>query len=414
MVGSVSMSLPKFHESPRWSAGNKRFVIISLMIAALLILYRVRGLLMPFVLAVILAYLVEPLVKLIHQRTRMPRILVIVGIYILIIAILLAIPVSAIPPIVGQVTILIENFPSYILKLGVFVRELQEPIVITEDIIIPINALPLDQAFLSLSSSLLNIVQGFGGQTISIFSNVVGASLTTIGWVLLVLFLSFYLVKDYASLFASMLKLAPEDYHGDLIQLSREMSLLWNAFLRGQLVLCLVVGGIVFLVAVTMGLPSALLLAAIAGLMEFFPTIGPILAAIPAVIVGYLQSDSSWLGQITGPFWFVIIIIIIYAVIYQTENYVLLPRIIGYRLRLHPMVVILGALAGASIAGILGILLAAPFLATMRLIFSYIYCKLTDKPPFSTMETEFLLGEDGGSDAEIEENEQSNLGKSSL
>lgn len=384
------MNLPEYPESPAWSANNKRIVIIGLIIAAVLLLYRVRGLLLPVVLAVLLAYLVEPLVKYIHVRTRIPRLLVIILIYLLIVAMLVAIPVSAIPPIVGQVNSLINHFPSYLLQLGVFVRELQEPIVITEDIIIPLNEWPLDQAFLSMSSNLLNIVQGFGGQTISIFGNVLGASLSTIGWVLVVLVLSFYLVKDYAQLFGSLLKLAPESYHSDLIHLSKEMSLLWNAFLRGQLVLCLVVGAIVFLVAVTLGIPSALLLAAIAALMEFFPSIGPVLAAIPAVILSYLQSDSSWLGQITGPFWFAVIVLGIYAIIYQSENYVLLPRIIGYRLRLHPVVVILGAIAGASIAGILGILLAAPFLASMRLIFSYVYCKLTDKIPFSEVSAEYL------------------------
>ncbi|MCZ7668898.1 MAG: AI-2E family transporter [Chloroflexi bacterium] len=295
----------------------------------------------------------------------------------------------------GQVNSLINHFPAYLLQLGAFVQELQEPIVITEDIIIPLNEWPLNQAFLSMSSNLLNIVQRFGGQTISIFGNALGASLSTIGWVLVVLVLSFYLVKDYAQLFGSLLELAPESYHGDLIRLSKELSLLWNAFLRGQLVLCLVVGAIVFLVAVTFGLPSALLLAAFAALMEFFPTIGPVLAAIPAVILSYLQSDSSWLGQITGPFWFAMIVLGIYAVIYQTENYVLLPRIIGYRLRLHPVVVILGAIAGATIAGILGILLAAPFLASMRLIFSYIYCKLTDKIPFADVPPEYLGKERG-------------------
>ncbi len=403
------MSIPDFSDSPRWSANNKRFVVISLVIAALLILYRVRRLLPPFVMAVILAYLVEPLVRRIHKRTRIPRVLIIVIIYLLIIAFLLAIPVSAIPPIVGQVTILIKNFPSYIFKIGVLVQELQNPIVITEDIIIPLDAWELDQAFLTLSSNLLNIVQGLGGQTISIFSNVVGASLSTIGWVVVVLFLSFYLVKDYEQLFAGMLGLAPENYHGDLIRLSKEMSLLWNAFLRGQLVLCLVVAGIVFAVTMVLGLPSALLLAVIAGLMEFFPTIGPILAAIPAVIIGYIQYDASWLGQITGPFWFVVIIIVIYAVIYQTENYVLLPRIIGYRLRLHPVVVILGAIAGATIAGILGILLAAPFLASMRLIFSYIYCKLTDKPPFLEGEAAYLLKETAVPDENEEERGQGDL-----
>lgn len=403
------MSIPDFSDSPRWSANNKRFVVISLVIATLLILYRVRRLLLPFVMAVILAYLVEPLVRRIHKRTRLPRILIIAIIYLLIIAFLVAIPVSAIPPIVGQVNLLIKNFPSYIFKIGVLVQELQNPIVITEDIVIPLDVWELDRAFLTLSSNLLNIVQGLGGQTISIFSNVVGASLSTVGWVVVVLFLSFYLVKDYEQLFAGMLSLAPGDYHGDLIRLSKEMSLLWNAFLRGQLVLCLVVAGIVFAVTMVLGLPSALLLAAIAGLMEFFPTIGPVLAAIPAVIIGYIQYDSSWLGQITGPFWFVIIIIVIYAVIYQTENYVLLPRIIGYRLRLHPVVVILGAIAGATIAGILGILLAAPFLASMRLIFSYIYCKLTDKPPFLVGEAAYLLQETAVSGENEEESGQGDL-----
>lgn len=389
------MNLPEYPESPAWSANNKRIVIVGLTIAAVLLLYRVRGLLLPVVLAGLLAYLVEPLVKYIHVRTRVPRILVIIVIYLLIVAMLVAIPVSAIPPIVGQVNSLINHFPAYLLQLGAFVQELQEPIVITEDIIIPLNEWPLNQAFLSMSSNLLNIVQRFGGQTISIFGNALGASLSTIGWVLVVLVLSFYLVKDYAQLFGSLLELAPESYHGDLIRLSKELSLLWNAFLRGQLVLCLVVGAIVFLVAVTFGLPSALLLAAFAALMEFFPTIGPVLAAIPAVILSYLQSDSSWLGQITGPFWFAMIVLGIYAVIYQTENYVLLPRIIGYRLRLHPVVVILGAIAGATIAGILGILLAAPFLASMRLIFSYIYCKLTDKIPFADVPPEYLGKERG-------------------
>lgn len=403
------MSLPEFSESPRWSDNNKRFVIISMLLAALLIVYRVRGLLLPFVMAVILAYLVEPMVRFVHTKTRIPRIIVLVVIYLLITAVLIAIPISAIPPIVGQVNVVIDNFPAYLFKLGVFVRDLQEPIIITEDIIIPLDQLELDQAFLTMSSNLLNIVQRFGGQTISIFSNVVGASLTTIGWVVVILFLSFYLVKDYAQLFAGLLKLAPENYHGDLIRLSKEMGLLWNAFLRGQLLLCLVVAGIVFLVAVTLGLPSALLLASIAGLMEFFPTIGPILAAIPAVIIGYIQADASWLGQITGPFWFVIIIIIIYAVIYQTENYVLLPRIIGYRLRLHPVVVILGAIAGASIAGILGILLAAPFLASMRLIFSYIYCKLTDVVPFPTAESEILLQDVVVAEKKLDDREQGDL-----
>jgi len=376
------MFKPKYPNSPIWSPGSKRLIISIMALVSLLLIFRLRILLPPFILAVILAYLVEPLVRIVLENTRIPRTLTIVLIYLFIIAALVAIPISAIPPIAVQVNGLITNIPALIHQLSQIMVELQEPIHITEDIVIPLNQLPLDQAFLSLSGNLLNIVQGFGGQTISIFGSVLGASLSTVGWVILVLFLSFYMVKDHERLFHGMLTLVPKNYQGDVVHLSEQISDLWNAFLRGQLVLCIVVGTIVFIVSVIIGLPNALLLALIAGLMEFLPTIGPVLAAIPAAFLGYFQSESSWLGNLLGPFWFVVVIIIIYTVIYQTENYYLVPRIIGHRLQLHPIVVVLGAIAGASIAGILGIMLAAPILATGRLVFTYLYAKLTDQPPF--------------------------------
>lgn len=379
--------MPKYPNSPTWSPSSKRLIISVMALVSLLLVFRLRVLLPPFILAVILAYLVEPLVKIVTRRIRIHRTLTIVIIYLIIVAALVAIPVSAIPPVAVQVNALITNIPAFINQLGQLLIELQEPIYITEDIVIPLNQLPLDQAFLSLSGNLLNIVQGFGGQTISIFGSVLGASLSTVGWVLLVLFLSFYMVKDHEQLFQDMLALVPQNYQGDVVNLSAQISDLWNAFLRGQLVLCFVVGIIVFFVSIFIGLPNALLLALIAGLMEFLPTVGPVLAAIPAAFLGYFQSDGSWLGQLIGPFWFVIVIVIIYTVIYQMENYYLVPRIIGHRLRLHPIVVVLGAIAGASIAGILGIMLAAPILASGRLVFSYVYAKLTDRPPFPDIQS---------------------------
>jgi predicted PurR-regulated permease PerM len=106
------------------------------------------------------------------------------------------------------------------------------------------------------------------------------------------------------------------------------------------------------------------------------------LADIPAALIVLFQSQSSWLGMHMSPFWFFVLIAILYTFIYQVENYYLVPRIIGHHLKLHPLVVILGVLAGASVAGILGIILAAPILATSRLVLLYIYRKLTDQPPF--------------------------------
>ena len=366
--------------SPPWSANNKRLVLLILLILLALALYRFRLLLLPLSMAMILAYLIDPLVNQLTKRTPLPRNVSIGIIYLLLVAALVSIPVSTISPIVTQVTNFIHRTPQYISDIGEFFRD---PIVITDGIVIPVDQLSLDQLFTSLSNNLVEVVQTLGGQTLSIFGSLASATISTVGWTIMVLFLSFYLVKDHKTLFDSMVKMAPRSYQEDLIQLSEGISVTWNAFLRGQLVLCMVVGTIIFVIALIIGLPNAITLGVIAGLMELIPTFGPILAAIPAVLIAAIQGEASWLGSLMSPFWFAVLVLGIYGFVYQFENYYLVPRIIGHHLQLHPLVVVLGVLAGASVAGVLGILLAAPVLASARLIWLYIYCKLTDQDPFS-------------------------------
>lgn len=366
--------------SPPLSANNKRLVLIILFILLALTLYRFRLLLLPLSMAMIVAYLIDPLVSQLTKRTPLTRNLSIGVIYVLLVTALVSIPVSTINPIINQATNFIQRTPQYIRDIGEF---FQDPIVLADDIVIPVDQLSLDQLFASLSSNLVNVVQTLGGQTISIFGSLATATISTVGWTIMVLFLSFYLVKDHETLFESIVDMAPRTYQGDLYRLSEGISVTWNAFLRGQLVLCVVVGIIIFIIALIIGLPNAMTLALIAGLMELIPTFGPILAAIPAVLIAAIQSDASWLGSLMSPFWFAVLVLGIYAFIYQFENYYLVPRIIGHHLKLHPLVVLLGVLGGASVAGILGVLLAAPVLASIRLIWIYVYCKLTDQDPFS-------------------------------
>jgi GNAT superfamily N-acetyltransferase len=213
------------------------------------------------------------------------------------------------------------------------------------------------------------------------FGSVATVTISTVGWIIIILVLSFYMVKDHRHLFGSLVDLVPVAYREDMYHLAYEVSGTWNAFLRGQLTLSLVVGGLTFVVASFIGLPNALLLALLAALFEFIPTLGPVLAAIPAVLVAFFQSNASWLGSQMSPFWFALLVVGLYILIQQFENMVLIPRIIGRTLNLHPLIVWLGALAGYAITGILGVLLAAPVLATFRLIFLYIYRKMADVPP---------------------------------
>jgi predicted PurR-regulated permease PerM len=336
---------------------------------------------MPIILATVLAYLVEPLVKLADRYTPLPRLAAIAVIYLLIIAALIAIPISALPPVIKQVNNLINNTPLYFQQAGEF---LQQPMTIGA-FEIPTDQLPLDQLYAGLANNVINLTQTIGGRSLSLLGSIAGATISTVGWTILVLFLSFYLVKDHDMLIETAVDLVPPSYRSDFRLLSHQVSITWNAFLRGQMVLCVVMATIIFTLALIIGLPNALILALIAGLAEFLPTIGPIIAAVPAALIGVIQSDASWLGRLLPPFWFVILILGIYGLLFQLENYYLLPRIMGYHLKLHPILVVLGALIGASVAGLLGVLLAAPVLATLRLFLYYVYYKLTDQPPFPNL-----------------------------
>jgi len=368
----------RYPDSPPWSPNSKRWVLLALLLAAVLGIYRIRSLLLPLTMAVVVAYLVEPIVKLLVKRTRLSRIIAIAFVYLVIIAVVISIPVSAISPLVTQVTNFINNTPGYLELLG---DVAQRPLAFAGREI-PLDQLPLEQLLAGLTNNLINIVQTVGGRSLSLFSSIASATITTVGWTILVLFLSFYFVRDHDALFHSVMDLVPAAYRGDMQHLSNQISVTWNAFLRGQLVLSVVMGVIVFGLALILDLPNPMVLAIIGGLAEFLPMIGPILAAIPAVLLAFFQSQTSWLGGLMTPLWFGVVVMGVYAVVYQFENYYLVPRIIGHHLKLHPLVVVLGALAGASVAGLLGILLAAPMLATGRLIVLYIYCKLTDRPPF--------------------------------
>jgi predicted PurR-regulated permease PerM len=197
-----------------------------------------------------------------------------------------------------------------------------------------------------------------------------------------VVIVSFYIVKDHESLWNTIIRMTPSAYQSDIGRLGREISGVWNAFLRGQLILGFVIFLVTLFTALIIGLPNALTLALLAGVLEFIPNIGPVLAAFPALLVALFQSDASWLGSIVGPFWYAVIVIALYALIQRVENAVLVPRIIGKSLNLHPLVVFVGALIGASVAGVFGILLAAPLLASAKLVLLYLYKKLLDLPPF--------------------------------
>jgi predicted PurR-regulated permease PerM len=175
--------------------------------------------------------------------------------------------------------------------------------------------------------------------------------------------------------------LIPPAYKGEYSALFENITQTWVSFLRGQLTLMLIIGVAVWLGNQLLGIPFALLLGIIAGLLELIPNVGPTLAAIPAVLLA-LFFGSSYLPITNLPL--ALLVIGFYVLIQFLENQFIVPKVMGDAVDLPPLIILIGTIAGATAFGILGALLAAPVIATGDLIFRFIYRKILEPPPIPT------------------------------
>jgi predicted PurR-regulated permease PerM len=216
------------------------------------------------------------------------------------------------------------------------------------------------------------------GRTLTLAVDII----SSVVWVIFILVISFYLIKDGPLLREWLEKHVPPAYLQDYIRLRNEINDIWSAFFRGQLVLALVVAVMFTVFGFILGLPFALAMGVFAGLMEFLPSIGHGIWLVVAALLA-LFAGSTWLPL---PNWaFMLVVIGLHMVYQQFDLNYLIPRIIGRSVHLPPLVVILGIVSGAVLAGVLGIPLAAPTIASARVLGRYIYANLFDLDPFADM-----------------------------
>ena len=363
-------------KSPRWPTGIKRIALITSLVVIGLVIFQVRLLLIPLLMSIVVAYLLFPLVQFLHHRLYLPRVLAITVVYVSIVGLLVWVSATATNPLISQVNRFIDALPGY-LEQG---RDLlEQPVVLWNGQEVTVSQYIPEEIDLS---SYLNSLSSFGIQGVNLFGSVASRTAIGIGWVVFTLFVSFYLVKDHEIMVRYVVGLVPEEYEWEIYQLFYELGDVWNAFLRGQMILFLVMGTTVFALATIIGLPNALLLGILAGFAEFVPHFGPMAVTVPAVLIAFFQTDQSWLGSLMSPITFAILVGLGYATINQAAAYLLHPRVMGRSLNMHPLIVFVAALGGALVAGVVGILLASPMLASARAIFRYIYRKLRDIPPY--------------------------------
>ncbi len=356
-------------ERPRWPYPTK--LVISLLVLALVIylLGAFSIVIPPLIIAIIIAFILSPIAKGIQRLLHLPRILAILLSYILGILVVAVFP-----------SIIIPWFISEISNLNL---DLQRILITIEEALgrqIQIAGLSLNTSVLTdqLVAGLQRLVEPIVGQTL----NLVVSVISSIVWLVFILVVSFYLTKDAPLINQWVQKRIPPQYLQDYEWLRNEINQIWSAFFRGQLMLAVVVALIFISLGYALGLPFALAMGILAGLLEFLPSIGHGIWLTIASLLAYFIG-STWLPI---PNWvFMLIIIGIHLFFEQFDINYLIPRIIGSRLHLPPLVVILGIVSGAILAGVLGIPLAAPCIASARVFGGYIYANLFDLdwPPVS-------------------------------
>ncbi|MCB0031669.1 MAG: AI-2E family transporter, partial [Anaerolineales bacterium] len=376
--------LPEFNESPTWNAPTKIIVVLVALILFALITYRFQSLIGLLSIAAMMAYLMHPIISFIDKRTPIKRSTVVLVAYLLLLVLLMGAMAALGVAAYNQVVALIEAVPDLITALAQQIDTLSQQTI-------SIGSFSYDMAELlagydvnSLADQLLGLIQPAISQGSSLVGSVATTTLAILGNFFFIFVISIYIANDIPRLGGIIGDFAQQPgYRKDAERITREFGRIWNAYLRGQVILGLVIGIVVGVSLAILGVENALALGILSGLLEFVPVIGPVIGAGAAMLVAFFQ-PMNYMGL--APWQFSLVVLLVMFLIQQLENNILVPRIVGDALELHPLIVMVAVFMGANLAGIMGAILAAPLFASAKLLGVYTWRKLFDLEPFAEPE----------------------------
>ena len=333
----------------------------------------------PILFAIIISYLFYPWAVRIHRYIHIPWRLTVTIIYLLTIIGFISLVTWGGITLVEQIQNLISFLQRAVNDLPTFFADLTaQPQVIGP---FTIDWARLD--FPTLINQALGIIQPILSQAGTLVGTIAGSAASIIGWTFFAFILSYFIVSETSIEPRSSIRLQIPGYAEDFQRIGQELSIIWNAFLRGQLILFLITATIYTTTMGILGVRYYFGLALLAGLAKFLPYIGPVISLSTDVIVAFSQGytlfgldPQTYALVILGTAWFTDVMI---------DNFVA-PRIFSNVLKIHPAAVMVSALVGFNLMGIIGIVLAAPVVATVKLIFDYTVRKLLDMDPWADFE----------------------------
>ena len=335
-----------------------RLVVRSALLIALIGLigwfaWTVRGVLVLFLVSIILATGLSPIVDAIsghgprRRFLRLPRGLAVLLLYLGLFVGIGLVVLWIIPPLVEQAEDFAEQIPAYTHSAREGLRALEETYPLVQG---------LDARLIAQVGESLGDITITPSQASSVFRFALGVVSGVLSFLLL-LVLTFYLIVDGAQLRRGLLALLPRESRPLAEAVADRVRLKIGAWLIGQMLLSAIIGAATFVGLALLGVPYALLLAVIAAIGELIPMLGPILAAVPAVVV------ASFVSPLLG-----LLTLGLYVLVQQVENHVIVPQVMRRAVDLPPVVVIVALLMGSEVLGVVGAILALPVAAAISVV----------------------------------------------
>lgn len=308
-----------------------------------------KSILLPFLLALIISYVLNPLVSMI-QRRGISRSLAVFLIYFVFIGSLAIIVINVFPKLVTEFRELANYIPEIIAKFESWIE------IIRHD-----HSNPLPD---SIQNGIDSALDGLETKISDGFTNVtafIGNTVNTIITIVLVPFVAYYFLKDYQILEKTIVTFMPKKNRKRIIRVARDIDEALGNYIRGELLVCLIIGSLAYIGYLIVGLPYAIVLALIVGLTNIIPYLGPYIGAFPAIIVAL---SISWKMALS--------VVVVNVIIQIIEGNVVSPQVVGRKMNIHPLFIIISLLVGGKIAGILGLILAVPAFAILKVIVHHI------------------------------------------
>jgi len=361
--------------SPRWGSTIKLVVSLTLVVVLGALLVRFKFVLAPVLMAFVVAYLLFPLASWLSRKIRLSWALAVGLIYVVVILILLALLTWGGVGLIGQVQNLITAIQNYTIQLPAFIESLSHKILTLGPFRFDFSTFDWQ----AISQQILSYIEPALGKLGGLVGALASGAASTLGWMAFVVVVSYFFLLESGGFRTRIFQVDIPGYAEDMHRLSQKLAHIWNAYLRGQIIIFFSKVIAYMVLMSLLGVRYAIGVAFIAGFASFLPYIGPAINWIVLGLVTYFQVSNPY-GF--APLTYTIIAIIIALVIDQIFDNLVAPRVMADRLKVHPAFVLIAAIVAANLIGILGIIIAAPLLATLQLIGRYTMRKLLDRNPW--------------------------------